>query len=868
MYTCRATGSLLCYIIAIGWTSSAFAQDPPETESTNKTDNYSSDEGAVGPDIDQSSSAIATNPGSADGLDDAQSDLADETTTVASNSIEPEEPTLPAEQLADVPEDPLPETEDSERLVIVGSRRAVRSVLDSPTPVDSLKASDFNNQGATDVSDLMRSLVPSFNVNTQPISDAATLIRPINLRGLPPDSTVVLVNGKRRHRGSVITFLGAGLNDGSHGTDIAPIPALALERVDVLRDGAAAQYGSDAIAGVINFVLRDDAEGAELWFKLGSYLSENPEDEYAWSVAANVGVPLTEMGFFNLTVEYGHTQPTDRSVQRLDASQLIAGGNQLVGDPAQIWGSPEVSNELKVFANMGIELSENIEMYAFGNVGRRDVLGGFYFRNPNTRDGVYNGGDNTLLVGDLTADGTGNCQNIDVDPASGQPDAAQLQNVIDDDNCFAWNEVLPGGFTPQFGGEVLDLSLAGGLRGTLNSGLRWDVSAVVGSSQTTFKIINTVNASLGPDSPFEFNPGRYRETDQSYNIDLSYPANLDIFYSPLNLSMGFEYRKEVFVVTQGDRASYEIGPLAAQGFGIGSNGFPGFGPNIAGISSRENIGSYLELSTDIVKPWAVQLAARVEDFDTFGTQGTVKASTRFALSDFMGTDSIIQLLAIRGSIGTGYRAPSAGQANVTNVTTNAGADGILRDQGTIPPTNPVAVLKGGKPLEPETSLNITGGLVLKLGKFFDFTADYYYISVDDRIALSANQTLTDDERQALEDSGIAGATGLSVFRFFTNAFDTRTMGLDVVGTSRFSLRDAGALAVSAAYTWNRTKVGDSLPGLIDDTRRIGLEKLLPYHRVVTTVNYFYDALRVMARGNYYGEFSSPEDSPADPDYRF
>ncbi|MEL7371341.1 MAG: TonB-dependent receptor plug domain-containing protein, partial [Myxococcota bacterium] len=274
------------------------------------------------------------------------------------------ETTAPLPTVAAAPA-PAPEAEDApEQIVIVGSRRVMRSVLDSPTPVDMIEASDFNAQSATDMDSLLRTLVPSYNVSPQPISDAATLMRPANLRGLPPDSTVVLINGKRRHRGSVITFLGSGLADGSQGVDLAPIPSLALKRVEVLRDGAAAQYGSDAIAGVMNFVLRDDVDTAMVVTKLGSTYEG---DGFAWSVAANAGVPLTDRGFFNFTIEYGNSDATSRSVQRDDAQSLIDAGLTGVRDPAQIWGSPEVNDDLKIFANMGLEIDDGIRVYAFGN---------------------------------------------------------------------------------------------------------------------------------------------------------------------------------------------------------------------------------------------------------------------------------------------------------------------------------------------------------------------------------------------------------------------------------------------------------------------------------------------------------------------
>ena len=743
---------------------------------------------------------------------------------------------------------PAPPPNAAEQIVIVGSRRAVRSVLDSPTPVDSIKASDFTAQGTTDIDGLLRSLVPSYNVNPQPISDAGTLMRPANLRGLPPDSTVVLVNGKRRHRGSVITFQGGGISDGSQGVDLASIPALALQRVDVLRDGAAAQYGSDAIAGVLNFVLRDDAQGVRLASKVGSTFEG---DGTAWSVAANIGLPLTDMGFFNFTIEYGNSDPTSRSIQRTDAAGLIANGNTAVPNPAQIWGSPEVSDDLKIVTNTGITLTDNIEGYAFGNFARRDVLGGFFYRNPTNRGGVFSadGGD-TILVGDLTPDDGIGCPIVDVDE-NGNIDQAALDLVIADPNCFAFNELFPGGFTPQFGGRVVDMSLAAGVRGRYDFGLRWDLSASFGSNETTFRIINTINATLGPDTPTEFTPGRYREADQTINLDVAYDLKLD---APIAFTFagGAEYRKEVFTVVAGDVASFEVGPLVTQGFSIGSNGFPGFSPDIAGNFSRENVAGYLEVSSDLAKIWQFQLAGRIEHFDSFGTQATIKVSNRVGI-DIGSLGSV----AIRGSVGTGFRAPSAGQANVSNVSTVAGPDGVLVNRGTIPPTNPIAQAVGGAELSPEKSLNISGGIVLSLSKYFELTADYYNIEVTDRISQSATQMLTPEQAQELEDSGIRGATDLSEFRFFTNAFDTRTQGIDVVATSRRGFGDFGNVSLSLAYNWNETTVEDFVDGVIDDQRIAELEDSLPRHRLVGTVTYLIGDLRVMTRLNYFGSFFSP-----------
>ena len=272
-------------------------------------------------------------------------------------------------------------------IVVVGSRAEPRSVTESTVPVDVIRTEDFTSQGSRDLATQLRAVVPSFNVNTQPISDASTIVRPVMLRNLAPDHTLVLVNGKRRHRSSIIDWHGGnGVAFGSQGPDISGIPAIALRQAEVLRDGAAAQYGSDAIAGVINLLPKDNRSGASLEFNAGTYLE--PWDGATYSVAGNAGLPLGSAGFANLSFEYGGAEPTDRSVQRSDVAALLAAGNTHVRDPAQIWGSPEVDGDLKLFGNFGLPLTDRLQYYGHTGYARKEVTGGFFFRNPNTRGGV------------------------------------------------------------------------------------------------------------------------------------------------------------------------------------------------------------------------------------------------------------------------------------------------------------------------------------------------------------------------------------------------------------------------------------------------------------------------------------------------
>ena len=293
----------------------------------------------------------------------------------------------------------LPAPISVERLVVVGSRAHSRTAAESMVPIDVVPVTDLARQGDTDLSTLLRNVVPSYNVTSEPISDAASISRPASIRNLAPDHTLVLVNGKRRHRSAVIVLFGGnGVADGAQAPDIATLPAIAMSQVEVLRDGASAQYGSDAIAGVINFVPKSNRSGGTLEVRGGRF-DEGDGDMY--SVAGNIGLPLGETGFLSVSGEFGQAEPTSRSVQRDDAAALAALGVP-VRDPAQIWGLPEVDNNVKLFANMGYTFDGGVEAYAHGNYHTKSVTGGFYFRNPNTRDAVFSiDGGETLLIGDL-----------------------------------------------------------------------------------------------------------------------------------------------------------------------------------------------------------------------------------------------------------------------------------------------------------------------------------------------------------------------------------------------------------------------------------------------------------------------------------
>ena len=800
-------------------------------------------------------------------------------------------------------------------VVVVGSRAEPRSAIESTVPVDVIRTEDLARQGSRDLVSQLRTVIPSFNINTQPISDAGTVVRPANLRNLAPDHTLVLVNGKRRHRSAVITWLGNGIADGSQGPDISVIPSIAIRQVEVLRDGAAAQYGSDAIAGVMNFQLKNDPSGGSLEVQTGGFFDANEGNPATcgsgiigdikhscngigghgrtFSVAGNVGFPLGSNGFGNLSMEYGTAAPTNRAIQRQDALDIINAGNTNLRDTAQVWGSPRNNHDFKLFANFGHLFDDRFQLYGHSNYASRKVTGGFYFRNPHTRGGVFRGsrlhptsllnvynadgeitnfpnpkeldptesdhrdaivydangqvaglpgtaGVPSLLVGDRVWANTGVAGGCPIIPiVDNVPDAAALSAVEADPNCFTLHSRFPGGFTPQFGGDLIDYSLVGGLRGFASSGLTWDASVSTGTSEINQFIFDTVNASLGYDTPTSFRPGIYRQDETNLNFDVSYPLN-----DRVHLASGAEWRREKFTIGAGDQPSWEIGPYAAQGFSSGSNGFNGYrADTTAGTWSRSNIAVYGDVEFTNPGRWKLGTAVRFEDFDDFGTTVNGKVSGRLKLTG---------MAALRGAVSTGFRAPTPGQQHAFNVTT-AFIGGQLTNQGVVPSTSAVAMARGGGQLQPETSVNYSSGVVLEKGPF-TFTADYFRIDIDDRVALAQDIKLSDDEIETLLAEGIPEARNFPVFRFFLNDFSTTTQGIDLISTLV-----KGSTSFSAAYNYTDTAVKNVESSVIDRFRITTLERGLPNTRWSFTVNHDARRWNLMGRVNYFGQFWDSED---------
>ncbi|MBT8083963.1 MAG: TonB-dependent receptor [Woeseia sp.] len=791
---------------------------------------------------------------------------------------------------------PVQAQDEIEEIITTGTRRAERSAADSPVPIDVISGSDFQQNSSSDVQDLLRTAVPSFAINTMPISDAATIVRPATVRGLSPDNVLVLVNGKRRHRGSIISFLGGGISDGAQGVDISAIPSLALKQVEILRDGASSQYGSDAIAGVINFVLKDAAEGAEIQAKYGS-TTEGDGDHY--TISGNIGFPLGNDGYLNLTGEIKDVEGTVRSIVRDDVQQAIDSGytpvsdfrliNSYTAEVPHYWGQPDIEDDFKFFFNAGIPLSEAAELYAFGNYGERTVTGGFFYRNVTTpgnqRGGVYEGplvdatgtadpnGVPSVLVGDL--DGGTSCPDgIPLGGTNGViPDPAILAAVTLSANCFSFIETIPSGFVPRFGGDNEDSAFTIGLRGEfeLGTGLLYDFSAQTGSNRTDFFIRNTINASLGPDTPRDFVPGGQEQTETMFSANFVYAVDAGL-ESDLNIAFGTEYREEEFDLFAGDAASFALGPLADQGFSSSSNGFGGF-PNTTS-AKQDSTAFYVDLEADLTDQFTLQAAVRYEDFSEFGDTTDGKIAGVYHVTD---------TFSIRGAFSTGFHAPTAGQANITNVTTQI-SNGLLTDQGTLPLSSAAGQLAAtyiesfgnGRPvLGPEEAQNFSLGVAFDLGET-SWTVDYYNIEVQDRVALGAdvdflaalnfadpngnNYTTVSAALTGLDADGVinradfVGLDDLLFFRFFSNSFDTTTTGIDVVGRYGFAL-GSGDSDITLAFNYNKTEV-DSVGTVnpIDAARVAALEDQLPNVKGNIGWTHVQGDWRTLLRANYYGKW--------------
>jgi iron complex outermembrane recepter protein len=687
-----------------------------------------------------------------------------------------------------------------EELVVTGTRSAPRSVMQSPTPIDVLPAIQLQRQGNGDMTEVLKNLVPSFNA-TALTGDGAAFVRSTSLRGLPPDNVLVLLNSKRRHRSSLIAHFGAAMNVGAHAVDIGQIPTIGLARLEVLRDGAAAQYGSDAIAGVMNFILSEAREGVQVQAQTGGWYA----GEVDTKIAANVGLPLTDNGFLNLSAEYTDSPELSRGIQHASAVGVPGAKN-----PAMNWGRPK-SSGLRTTWNAGIQLNDKAEAYSFGNYA--DTYGNysFFYRAPNKS-------------GALTP--------IPLNPANPA------------EGNFCWCDQFPAGFTPRLEGDGTDFSGVLGIRGENEKGLRYDVSVSQGMNRLDYTLLGSLNLSWGPNSPFNFNIGDIKQKETNVNLDFSYPAS-DVF----NFAWGIEWREEVYQMFVGQKEAWLPGPWAQVNLltnpvtgerygapGLAANGMPGTTPDAAGIFDRQNWAAYVDTEWDVSEDFLIQLAGRAEDFSDFGTTVNGKVAMRYSASD---------KFSLRGGISTGFRAPTPGQSNFTGIVTSFdGVTGQQVQEGTVRPTSPLAVALGGAPLEPEEAINFSFGFTATPSRGLNFTVDAYQIDVDNRIIKSRSLPVT-------------GNPNFSELAFYTNSLDTKTQGVDIIGEYNAPWGDGNTTSFSVAYNYNDTEVvrqrqvGGINP--VSDGTIFNIENNLAKHRAtVSLTEGFGEKVSWTVRGNYYG----------------
>ncbi|WP_371181364.1 TonB-dependent receptor plug domain-containing protein [Xanthomonas sacchari] len=618
-------------------------------------------------------------------------------------------------------------------VIVTGTRVADRTVAESASPIDIISPETLQSTGTTELATALSRAVPSLNFPRPAITDGSDAVRPAQLRGLSPDQVLVLVNGKRYHTTALVNLNGAQ-GRGSSPADLNTIPIAAVERIEVLRDGASAQYGSDAIAGVINIVLKGSGSGGSLAGRYGKYSAGDGEQ---YQLSGDAGLTFAETGSVHFAAQAGHQDQTDRATP-------------YQGQVQQRYGDPDVDQGAFSY-NGQYSPADYITFYSYAMLSRREVLSNGYFRWS---------GDNR-----------------------NRP------------------EIYPDGFLPQIYNVSKDVSWVGGVKSSTAGGLAIDLSYNYGRNDLSFDVRHSLNNSLGLASPTEFYAGALQVTQNVLNADFSKSLEVGLAY-PLTLAFGAEWRGEKFNESPGEPASYVNGGIpSANGTLLpGAQVFAGFKPSDSGHYDRNSYSAYLDLEGDITDKFSAGLAGRYENYSDFGDTATGKLSLRYAFSP---------KVALRATVSTGFRAPSLQQQYFQSVATNfinvAQPDGSIAatpfEIGTFRTDNPAAIALGAEPLKAEKSKNYGLGLVLQPADALYITLDAYRIDIDDRIVLSENLTST-AVRNYLQGNGYAGIGG---GRYFTNAIDTKTQGVDAIGTYKIAL-PAGSLDLTAGYNYNKTDI--------------------------------------------------------------
>lgn len=675
-------------------------------------------------------------------------------------------------------------------VIVTGTRGANRTQFDTMAPVDVFNREDIAAVESSDLNDVLAQLVPSYVVQRLPMADGQVFVRPATLRGLSPDQTLVLVNGRRFHRSALLGSRGA------QAPDLAQIPTSAIKRIEVLRDGASAQYGSDAIAGVINIIL-DDSVDTELSLRSSQYVEG---DGTSYEFNAKTGFAVGAAGRVTVFAELGQSDPTSRTRQRADAIAFQAAHPELsVPNPVQRWGQPELENK-RVGFNATFALSDDTVLYGHGLYGVSDGVSDFNWRNPDTTTGAYKVA--TVFPG------------------------------------WDLRSIYPVGFSPAYRNQQDDLQLVAGVRGRFSDIFGWDLSASFGRNRIDYELANSINASLGPQSPTTFYLGQLGQEEKIVNAAFNYEWAVGALPKPVNVAFGTEFRNETYSVKAGDPASYAVGAGASAGLEANSNGAPGFSDRQAGKWGQDSYAAYLDLEVPLSVRLSMGVAARYEHFSEFGSTTDGKLSARYAVSpDF----------ALRASYSTGFRAPTPGQLNTSS--TNQGLDTTtlqIFTSGRLSANDPLAILLGAKPLKPEQSKNISAGFTWKTALGFSGSVDAYNIKVTDRFSTSASFAIP---------AGVANPLRYTSVNYFTNDFDTTTRGIDIVG-SYLSRVGAGRLNTTLAYNYNRTTVDNGSTSVATNaTQRLLFEERLPRNKATFSSTYDIGQWSVLGRVRYYGAWT-------------
>jgi iron complex outermembrane receptor protein len=794
-------------------------------------------------------------------------------------------------------------------IIVTGTRSANRTVANSPVPVDVIGADAIANSGQTETNRILNQLVPSFNFPQPSIADGSDAVRPATLRGLSPDQTLVLVNGKRRHVSALLNINGT-IGRGSAAVDLNLIPGIAISRVEVLRDGAAAQYGSDAIAGVINIRLKSASHGGRAAVTWGEYITTlndvakvtglqtnsagqpildpataisstgaryfltntdgelHVQDGAQLTSGVNIGLPVGPNGFVNLTGEYHWRQDVNRAgFDPRPNFTLGVGSTTTVFDSRELgfnrrefkFGDPK-SRDYNLILNSGYDITPDWQLYAFGTYGHRNATSAANWRqyNNNTANRNY------AVLAPNEAPTTG--------PNGG--------NFV---------PLTPMGFLPLIETHLRDYAATIGARGKIG-GWSVDLSAGRGHNKFDYQVHDTLNASFGTASPSDFDAGGLRYAQNIVNLDVSHDYAVG-FAKPLTVAAGAEYRHENFKIRPGDNFSWAAGPLFRAAFAttsancatqggvfnagtgfcrfpgreapVGAQGFPGI-PEISRTNAkRHSYSAYAELDTDPIEGLTTTLAGRYEHYSDFGSTWNGKLAARW---------EVIPGYALRGSISNGFRAPSLHQQFFTTTSTNF-ISGVPVDIATVAVNSPIAQALGSKPLKPEKSTNFTLGATANPFRGLTVTADYYHIKIKNRVVLTENLGAsgsgTTAQNAAVNAILVAnGFPSVGAARFFINGLDTTTSGIDVVAAYRLDLNQLGTWNLTAAYNHSNQKIDKRLntlgplaqiPGLVLFGRQEGIRftDAQPHDKVVLSADGDIGRFGVTARTTRYGKVISP-----------